>query len=449
MEGKDIAVIGGGISGLGSAWLLQRRHGVTLYERNAVAGGHTHTVDAPSASGPVPVDTGFIVYNERNYPHLTGLFATLGIETRPSDMSFSASVDGGRLEYAGSGLATLFAQRRNLLRPRFWGMLRDILRFNRQGRAILAIADGRGRSLGEFLAENGYGSAFRDYYLLPMAAAIWSCPVRTMLDFPLVSFLSFFNNHGLLQLDDRPQWRTVVGGGRTYVERILSDLRERQGDAAVQTGDPVVRVERDAEGVTVVTANGYHRRHDEVVLAGHADEMLHLLADPSASESALLGSFRYQPNHAVLHSDPALMPRRRAVWSAWNYLADGSSAGTERVSVTYWMNCLQGLESADRDLFVSLNPLQEPDPEQVIARRDWDHPVFDQPAMEAQGGIAGLQGIHRTWYAGAWLGYGFHEDGLRSAVEVARGLGVEPPWTPSHAESPVEEPLPMGQPEVT
>ncbi|MFW5910159.1 MAG: NAD(P)/FAD-dependent oxidoreductase [Thiohalospira sp.] len=447
MEGRDIAVVGGGISGLGAAWLLQRRHSVTLYERNAVAGGHTHTVDAPAASGPVPVDTGFIVYNERNYPHLTGLFATLGIETRPSEMSFSASVDGGQLEYAGSSLATLFAQRRNLFRPRFWGMLRDILRFNRQGRALLAVADGRGRSLGEFLTENGYGTAFRDHYLLPMAAAIWSCPVRTMLDFPLVSFLRFFDNHGLLQLDDRPRWRTVVGGGRVYVDRILADLQRRQGTGAIRAGDPVVRVERDADGVTLTTADGYRNRHDQVVLAGHADEMHHLLGDASASESALLGRFRYQPNHAVLHSDPALMPRRRAIWSAWNYLADGSDAGTERVSVTYWMNCLQGLEGADGDLFVSLNPLQEPDPERVIARRDWDHPVFDQPAMEAQSGIAGLQGVNRTWYAGAWLGYGFHEDGLRSAVAVARGLGVEPPWTAA-APAGAETPLPAGEPEV-
>lgn len=452
MEGRDIAVVGGGISGLGAAWLLQRRHAVTLFERNAVAGGHTHTVDVPASAGPVPVDTGFIVYNERNYPHLTGLFATLGVATRPSEMSFSASVDSGRLEYAGSSLSTLFAQRRNLARPRFWGMLRDILRFNRQGRALLAAGLAIGAkhdgSLGEFLTASGYGAAFRDDYLLPMAAAIWSCPARTMLAFPLASFLRFFDNHGLLQIDDRPQWRTVVGGGRSYVEKIIADLREQQGPKAVRTEDPVVRIERGADGVTITTAAGSRSHHDQVVLAGHADEMHRLLADASPSESILLGSFRYQPNHAVLHRDPALMPRRRAVWSAWNYLATGSGVGTDRVSVTYWMNRLQGLEGADSDLFVSLNPLQEPDPERVVARRDWEHPVFDQTAMQAQDGIAALQGESRTWYAGAWLGYGFHEDGLRSAVTIAQAFGVEPPWTIGAA-SPAREPLPLATPAVT
>ncbi len=384
--------------------MLRQRYAVTVFERNRYLGGHSHTVEVDTADGPLGVDTGFVVYNEPNYPHLTGLFAELGVETRGTDMTFAASVDDGEVEYAGSDLNTLFAQRGNLVSGAYWGMLGDILRFNRTARRSLATGDAAGLSLGAYLERGRFGERFRNHYLLPMAAAIWSCPTGTMTAFPAESFLRFFQNHGLINLVNRPPWRTVVGGSRRYVERMAGDL---EGSAWVSS--PARRVERRLDGVWV-TAGERTERFDQVVLASHADESLRLIVDPRPSERAVLGRFGYQENRTILHTDGALMPKRRRVWSSWNYLAQTARGATERVSVTYWMNRLQGLPG-DRQFYVSLNPLREPAAASVIAEMTYHHPVRD-----------------RLWFAGSYAGYGFHEDALRSAVDVARALGVEPPW---------------------
>jgi predicted NAD/FAD-binding protein len=417
-----IAVVGAGIAGLGAAWLLSRRHEVRVFERNAHIGGHSNTIEVASGGTTLGVDTGFVVYNERNYPHLTRLFRHLGVQTQATDMSFAASVDDGRVEYAGSDLNTLFAQRGNLVSPAYWGMLRDILRFNRDAKRSLLTGDAEGLSLGAYLERGGYGSRLADHYLLPMAAAIWSCPTQTMRDFPAVGFFHFFRNHGLLDLVDRPQWRTVVGGSRRYVARLVADLPD-----GAQAGLPAVRVRRAGDGVYVHTADGTVERFDGVVLACHADEALGLIEDPRPAETAILSTFGYQENRTLLHTDAALMPRQRRVWSSWNYLAATGASGTERVSVSYWMNRLQGLPG-DCQFFVSLNPLREPDPNKVIAELSYYHPVFDGAAMRAQGLLGQLQGRDRLWFCGSYAGYGFHEDALASAVTVARGLGVEAPW---------------------
>jgi predicted NAD/FAD-binding protein len=430
MERMRIAVVGAGIAGLGAAWLLKGRHEVTIFERNGRLGGHSNTIEVESGGATLGVDTGFVVYNERNYPHLTRLFRHLGVETQPTDMSFAASVDDGRVEYAGSDLNTLFAQRGNLVSPAYWGMLRDVLRFNRDARRSLRTGDADGLSLGAYLARGGYGTRLADHYLLPMAAAIWSCPTRTMRDFPAVSFLHFFRNHGLLDLVDRPQWRTVVGGSRRYVERLYADL-----PCSAHAGTPVVRVQRASSGVRVLTADGAEHLFDAAVLACHADEALRLIDSPRPAETAVLSKFGYQENRTILHSDAALMPRQRRVWSSWNYLAATGASGTERVSVSYWMNRLQGLPGS-RQFFVSLNPLREPRPESVVAELSYHHPVFDAEAMRAQGLLGQLQGRDRLWFCGSYAGYGFHEDALASAVGVARLLGAEAPWAAEIAAAP-------------
>lgn len=419
--GKRVAVVGTGIAGLGAAWLLRQSHQVTVFEAAARAGGHSNTVLA----GDQPVDTGFIVYNERNYPRLQALFAALGVATEASDMSFAASVGlpaGGRLEWAGDNWRAVFAQKRNILRASHWHMLADILRFNRQAKRLLACANLPPTSLGEFLDANRYGQSFRSRYLIPMAAAIWSTPTASMGAYPIATLLRFFDNHGLLDLRDRPRWRTVAGGSGSYVQRILADL-----DGPVHLNTPIASVRRHDQGVTLIDRGGNAHTFDHVILATHADTSLALLEQPSDAERRLLGAFGFQENRAVLHSDSGLMPHHRGVWASWNYLADDAAASAARVSISYWMNRLQNIPGP-RQYFVSLNPLKEPDAATVAADIVYQHPVFDGAAVRAQQGLNAIQGRGGLWYCGAWCGYGFHEDGLAAAETVVRGLGVAPPW---------------------
>lgn len=415
---QRIAIIGSGIAGLGAAWLLSGQYDITLFEAEQRLGGHTHTV----MHGTQPVDTGFIVLNDRNYPRLQAFLAALDVPTQASDMSFGVSIGNGAIEWAGDGLRSLYAQKRLAVSRAHWRMLADVLRFNRQGKRLLASGAMPHVPLGEFLAAHRYGEAFRARYLLPMAAAIWSTPTRDMLDFPLPSFLHFFDNHGLLDITGRPQWRTVTGGSHRYVQALQNRLGDR-----VRTGCGVTRITRDEAAATVTLANGQTQRFDHVICACHADTTLQLLADTDMRERRLLSAFKFQPNRAVLHGDPSLMPRRRSVWSSWNYLADRAELNDQRVSATYWMNRLQRIEGP-ADYFVSLNPLIEPDPARVIRELSYDHPVFDAAAIEAQRALPSIQGVRRTWYCGAWCGYGFHEDGLAAAERVANGLGVTAPW---------------------
>ncbi len=423
MEPKErIAVVGSGIAGTSIAWMLRKQFAVALFERNDYFGGHTHTIVVDENGSSVPVDTGFIVYNEPNYPHLTGLFDSLGIRTRDTEMSFAASVGEPRIEYAGSDLDTLFAQRRNIISPGFLGMVWDILRFNRLCKERLRTASFGDLTIGDLLRRERLGDRFRDHYLSPMAAAIWSCPPATMLDFPASSFARFFENHGLLDLKNRPQWKTVQGGSHTYLNRMLEDL-----GPGVRCGDPVTSVTRMGETIELAVASGERLGFDQVVLACHADEALELLVDPLPSERKILSRFQYQPNRALLHTDEGLMPRSRRVWSSWNYLASQPEDQVDAVSVTYWMNRLQGLNSA-KDYFVSLNPLHEPRPESLVAEMTYHHPVFDTDAVKAQKRLSAIQGRDRIWYTGSYFGYGFHEDALRASVELAERFGVRAPW---------------------
>ncbi|RZU99176.1 NAD(P)/FAD-dependent oxidoreductase [Spiribacter vilamensis] len=422
MESRKIAVVGGGVAGLGAAWLLSQRDEVTLFEAADRLGGHSNTIACDLPEGSIPVDTGFIVYNDPNYPQLKALFEHLDVPTQDSNMSFAFAATDIDLEYAGSGLGTLFAQRRNLVRPRFLGMVRDILRFNKAANERLESGEqGDDISLGELLDQLGMGEAFRRYYLLPMSAAIWSCPQDVMLAFPARSFLQFFRNHGLIQLKDRPQWRTVNGGSREYIQRM------RPAIAHIHTSTPVRSVRRTETGVRLAGKDGELGEFDEVVIAAHGDQTLAMLDAPHTEEANLLGAFGYQTNDAWLHTDPRLMPKRRAVWSSWNHLTTESVDGKRPVSVTYWMNRLQTL-ATETDVFVTLNPLETPEPETVMRRMRYDHPVFDQAAIDAQAGLPGIQGNDRIWYCGSYHGYGFHEDALASAIRVAGQLGAPAPW---------------------
>jgi predicted NAD/FAD-binding protein len=422
---KRIAVIGSGISGLSAAYHLRNQADVTLFEAGSYFGGHTHTVDVtlPSPRGMVThgVDTGFLVFNERTYPGLIGLFAELQVQTSASDMSFSVqtpSASGQRaMEWSGSNLNTVFAQRSNLFSLTFLGMLRDVLRFNTLANALADRGQDHAlmQPLGEFLDTHKFGSAFRHWYLLPMLGCIWSCPTDQMLQFPVATMVRFCHNHGLIQVVNRPQWFTVTGGAKHYVEKLLQHIPHTY----LQT--PVERIERNDIGVRVFTAGGAED-FDGVVLACHADQALSLLAQPTPQEQALLGAIRYHPNKAVLHTDTSVMPKKKLAWAAWNYeRATDLGLESSRVCLHYWINRLQPLPFS-QDVVVSLNPVRAIDPSKVLGEYDYAHPVFDLAAIEAQSQLSSLQGQHNTWYAGAWMGYGFHEDGFKAGRDAALGI---------------------------
>ena len=418
---QRIAVVGAGISGLASAWLLSRTHDVTLFEAGSYLGGHTNTVDVHLEGKTHPVDTGFLVFNEKTYPNLIAMLATLGVDSVETEMSFAVSLENPDLEWSGSTLATVFGQKRNLVNRRFWSMLYDILRFNRESQAWLrAHPDDQG-SLVDFLAEGNYSSAFSQWYLLPMAAAIWSCPTGQMLAMPLATFIRFCQNHGLLQIFDRPMWRTVKGGGREYVHKIAAQLND------IRLACPVYTVVREPAGLAVTHVGG-REYFDQVVMACHSDQALAILGQTaSETQREVLSAIRYQPNRAVLHTDKRLLPRDEKLWSAWNYFAGLGEPGGQPVAVSYLINRLQPLPFKT-PVVVTLNPAREPDPGKVIAEFSYAHPIFDGPAILAQRRLADVQGDNGIWLCGAWGSYGFHEDGLNSALRVVNGMGLRAPW---------------------
>ncbi len=413
-----VAIIGAGIAGLGCAWLLTRQgRQVTLFEANDYLGGHTHTIDVTLDGATAPVDTGFLVYNDRTYPKLVALLDELGVASTPSTMTFSVRNDAAGVEWSGSDFNSLFAQPTNALRPEFWRMLVDVLRFNREATAMQRQGRAEAVTLGDFLDVRGYSAPFRDWYLLPMAAAIWSSSAREVLAFPLPTLIRFCHLHGLLGIFGRPQWRTVAGGGREYVARIAAQLTD------VRCSTPIRQIRRCGGYVEVDTPALAAERFDEIVIACHSDQALALLADASREEAALLGSVRFQANRVALHTDTRLMPKRRRAWSAWNHLAIDTAAAERPVAVSYWLNELQRLPFKT-PLLCTLNPPFEPRAETLIAEFEYSHPLVKSATITAQQKFAQLQGRRRTWYAGAWLGYGFHEDGIVSAHVVAQGIAA-------------------------
>jgi len=429
---RRVAVVGTGISGASAAWALRDIADVTLFEASHRAGGHTATVDIDYDGTHIAVDTGFIVYNERNYPELVELFAHLGVETHASDMGFSLSLDGGRVEWCGKNLRTIFAQKRNFFSPGFLWMLREILRFNR-----ICVPDRDSgwvghSTIGEYLRRRNFSEAFRENYLIPMAAAVWSTPRARMLEYPASALITFFDNHRLLHGDRaRPVWRTVTGGARRYLDKMLHPVAGQ-----LHLGAPARAITRDTAGVTVEAGSTPAQRFDDVIVATHSDQALAMLADATTIERKILSAIRYRPNRVILHRDPRLMPKRASAWAAWNYARSSCEGDDDDVCVTYWMNRLQGIDER-YPLFVSLNPITEPREELTFGEWTFDHPQFDTRALSAQARLDDIQGAGGVRYAGAWIGHGFHEDGLRSGLEAAKALGAMIPW---HANRAAEAP---------
>jgi predicted NAD/FAD-binding protein len=419
LKQPSIAVVGSGIAGLATAWLLNPHFDVTLYEADARLGGHSHTVDVEIDARPVAVDTGFLVCNDRTYHNLLSLFRLLQVELVASEMSFSVQIEGENLEWAGTSIATLFGDPKNLFRPKFWRMVRDIVRFNRHAHALLSSQDSQ-PTLGEYLRSEKYSEEFAHWYLLPMAAAIWSCPTATVLDFPALTLIRFFQQHGLLQVTNRPQWMTVKNGSRNYVDKL------RAGIPRIKSNDAVHEIKRDSSGVMVFSRSGAVR-FDNVVLACHSDQALAMLGDASSAEIAVLGAIKYQANRAVLHTDPSVLPKRKSLWSAWNFHTQNTEQTRQAVAVSYLLNKLQPLP-VTTPLMVTLNPTEEIAAQYVLADITYAHPLLDAAAIAAQAKLHVLQGVRRTWFCGAWTGYGFHEDGLKSALKVASAFGISPPW---------------------
>jgi predicted NAD/FAD-binding protein len=419
-----LAVIGGGIAGLGAAWLLRRRYAVTLFEREERLGGHSNTVEVSEDGRRLPVDTGFMVFNKPTYPNLVRLFDELRVPVKPTEMSFSVRHDALDVEYNGMGLNRVFAQRRNLVRPRHWKLLAQILRFFRVARAALDDDSLEGVTLAEFTRQHGLGEDFLRLYLVPMSASIWSITPGGALDFPAATLVRFFHNHGFLGVTTHHPWLTVDGGSREYVRRMLAELPD------VRRGLPVESVQAAADGVAVRTADGREEVFDFAVLAAHADESLALLARPSALQEKLLPAFRYQANDTVLHADATVMPQRKLAWASWNYRMDPSPEG-ERASTHYYMNRLQGV-SERRDYFVSLNYRDRIDPASVLWTTNYTHPIFDRGALAAQRHLPAInreERGQRLFFCGSYFRYGFHEDAFASAVQCAREVCGEDPWT--------------------
>jgi len=415
-----IAVVGSGISGLVASYLLQQKHEVTLFEKNASIGGHTRTIEVSEGDVQIPVDTGFIVFNRENYPTLCALFDELSVPTKDSCMSFGVSLDGGATEYGTVPMRNIFAQSRNWLSPKHWQMLFDIKRFNREAEALLDSPDNP--SLGEFLDENAYSTAFINRFLVPMAASIWSTSPTDIRAFPAKHLVRFFVNHGLLDSEGRRQWSTVEGGSREYLKRLLKAFT-----GEIRTSVNIEKIQRKGSHIELVFSDGQSEAYDQAVLACHSDQALGLLGDiATEAEKSILGSIRYQANEVILHSDRSLMPKNRKCWQSWNYLSESNKNGEKRVCLSYWMNRLQSIESA-QPLFVSLNPDRRPSSAQIKDVWNTAHPIFDQAAIDAQGRLGEIQGQDRIWYAGAWQGYGFHEDGAYSGLKVAQAMGCDLP----------------------
>lgn len=421
---RSIAIIGTGISGMASAYLLQQAgHRVTVYEKASRVGGHTRTLNIDYNGTQIAVDTGFIVYNEPNYPNLLGLFRHLGVAVQKSDMSFAISVANGKFEWSARTLNSIFGQRSHLLSPKFYGMIRDVLRFN--ARALATVTAQPEMTLRDLIAHLKLGQGFMDYYLLPMGGAIWSCAPETMLDFPAGTFVQFFKNHGLLSLNGQHQWYTVTGGSQEYVKKITASYHDR-----IRTDCAAVSVTRHADGVTITDSTGAAEHYDEVIFASHANETLAMLADATAEERQILGAFQYQKNIAYLHGDTSIMPKRRRCWASWVYHTSEPGDAQERahgIGVTYWMNLLQSIDNR-YPLFVTLNPAQPIAPALTFNRHVFEHPIFTRETLAAQQQLPTIQGKNKSWFCGAYTRYGFHEDGLLSAVNVARAMGVTIPW---------------------
>ncbi len=419
---QNIAIIGSGISGLGVAQILLSQQGfdITVYEKNDYCGGHSRTVDVNAPHGNIPVDTGFIVFNKHNYPLLTSLFSHLNVPIENSNMSFGVSVNNGWLEYGTQNLIGIFAQKSSYTNIRFLRMISDILKFNRRARDYLECDSTI--TLGQCLDELKLGEWFREYYLLAMGGAIWSTPVSGMLTFPARTFIRFFENHGLLTVRDQPQWYTVKGGSREYIKRLTSSFADR-----ILIGCGVTKVQRDGKGVTVYDSKGSNIHYDAVIFACHADQALNLIANPTSLEQGVLSDLRYQPNRMVLHSDISFMPKRKRAWASWVYLSEAERDNNPQMCLSYWMNNLQPLDTKF-PIIITLNPIREPK-ESLIHDEYWfEHPVFDESAIKAQGRIDDIQGKDCLWFCGAYQRYGFHEDGLLSAVKLAEKMGVKPSW---------------------
>ncbi len=417
---KKIAIIGGGISGLATAYMLAPHHNISLYEKNDYIGGHSRTVEVKTKDGSIPVDTGFIVFNYKNYPLLTSLFEHLNVPVVKSNMSFGVSINDGWLEYSTQTMASLFAQNKNIFRPKFLGMIKDILSFYKE--APHYLEDKEGLTIEKCLDELKMGEWFRKYFLLAMGGAIWSTPLKQMNDFPARTLIRFFDNHGLLSVSNQPQWYTVDGGSREYVKRLTSSFQDK-----IYTNSPVQKVVRDDNGVNLHFKNGKIDAFDEVIFACHSDQALRMIDNPLKDESEILGAIRYHKNRMILHSDISFMPKRKKAWASWVYLSEAQSDDSANVSLSYWMNNLQPLKTSE-PIIVTLNPAREPKKELVHDEYIFEHPVFDEPAVHAQSKIDAIQGKNRLWFCGAYQRYGFHEDGLLSAVNMTEKMGISRQW---------------------